>query len=63
MAAGAGAVGWGLASVNGQGDAKGFFGGKSASRYATLPEMEEVSLLPTQPMQQIFDTIQGDPED
>ncbi|KAH7176575.1 FAD-linked oxidase-like protein [Dactylonectria macrodidyma] len=41
VAAGAGAAGWGLASVSGQGDAKGLFGAKSASRYATLPEMEE----------------------
>ncbi|KAH8677078.1 FAD-linked oxidase-like protein [Ilyonectria robusta] len=41
VAAGAGTVGWGLASINGQGDAKAFFSGKSASRYATLPEMEE----------------------
>lgn len=41
VAAGAGTVGWGLASMNGQGDAKSFFGAKSASRYATLPEMEE----------------------
>ncbi|KAH7158129.1 RNA dependent RNA polymerase-domain-containing protein [Dactylonectria estremocensis] len=41
VAGGAGAVGWGLASVSGQGDARGLFGANSAPRYATLPEMEE----------------------
>ncbi|KPM40466.1 D-lactate dehydrogenase [cytochrome], mitochondrial [Neonectria ditissima] len=39
-AAGAVAVGWGLSSLIGEGDAKGLFGQKSSSRYATLPEME-----------------------
>ncbi|KAK7419525.1 D-lactate ferricytochrome c oxidoreductase [Neonectria punicea] len=39
-AAGAGAVGWGLSSFVREDDSKGFFGRKSASRYATLPEME-----------------------